>query len=158
MATRRIIRGVLGNFLGTYVSRNSDYKGYLLFGFLVGEFTELTVNLLGQSVSDPHSPVGVAVLSAIARFEDQRGKAGLPVSRIREASLIIRQTPDLSSCSIDGNFRNRLCFSFRAVAVMDNDKLYERTRFEFIASQQEIIARRRSVGIVKGTPSDDACR
>ncbi len=77
MATRRIIKGVLGNFLGTYVSRYSDYDGYLLFGFLVGDFAELRINLLGQSVADPDSPLGVAVLTAVAKFEDQRAKAHL---------------------------------------------------------------------------------
>ncbi len=34
MATRRAINGVLGNFLGTYVSRYSDYDSYWLFGFI----------------------------------------------------------------------------------------------------------------------------
>ena len=90
MASRRVIKGVLGNFLGTYVSRYSDYDGYLLFGFLVGELGELRINLLGQSVSDPDSPRGVAVLSAVARFEDQRRKGGLAASRIREASLTMQ--------------------------------------------------------------------
>jgi hypothetical protein len=67
MATRRVIKSVLGNFLGTYVSRYSDYDGYLLFGFLVGDLVELRINLFGQSGSDPNTPVGVAVLSAVAK-------------------------------------------------------------------------------------------
>ena len=57
MASRRVIKGVLGNFLGTYVSRYSDYDGYWLFGFLVGDLGELRINLLGQSVSDPDTPI-----------------------------------------------------------------------------------------------------
>ena len=48
MATRRVIKSVLSNFLGTYVSRYSEYDGYLLFGFLVADFDEL-MNLMGQA-------------------------------------------------------------------------------------------------------------
>jgi hypothetical protein len=33
MVTPRAIRGMLRNFLGTYTSQYSDYKGYWLFGF-----------------------------------------------------------------------------------------------------------------------------
>ena len=35
MPTRRVIKSVLHNFLGTYTSRYSDYNGYWLFGFMV---------------------------------------------------------------------------------------------------------------------------
>lgn len=35
MARRRVIKSVLHNFLGTYISRYSDFRGYWLFGFLV---------------------------------------------------------------------------------------------------------------------------
>jgi hypothetical protein len=90
MPTRRVIKGVLGIFLGTYVSRYSDYDGYLLFGFLVSEFQEVRINLLGQSVADPKTPMGVAVLSAVAKFAQQLQRASLPLSRVRNACLTIR--------------------------------------------------------------------
>ena len=35
MPTRNALKGVLAGFLGTYTSRNSDYRGYWLLGFLV---------------------------------------------------------------------------------------------------------------------------
>jgi hypothetical protein len=133
MATRRIIKSVLGNFLGTYVSRYTDYDGYLLFGFLVGDFAELRINLLGQSVVDPDSPAGVAVLTAIAKFEDQRAKAHLASSRIREASLTIRQFPGTVLAKIDGWSCEGFNISFLAEATMDDDKHYKRERVEFIA-------------------------
>ena len=46
MAKRRAIRGVLGNFLGTFTSRYSDYDGYWLFGFLVADLKDLRIDLL----------------------------------------------------------------------------------------------------------------
>jgi hypothetical protein len=139
MATRRVIKGVLENFLSTYVSRYSDYEGYLLFGFLVGDFAELRINLLGQSVSEPLSPMGVVVLSAIAKFEDQRRKAGLADSRIREAFLTIRQLPGSVSGSINGHNCPGFNVSFLAEAVMDDGKRYERDRVVFVAPHQPAV-------------------
>ncbi|HJT76836.1 MAG TPA: hypothetical protein VJ739_06500 [Gemmataceae bacterium] len=149
MATRRVIKGVLGNFLGTYVSRYSDYGGYLLFGFLVGTLDELRINLLGQSASDSRSPTGAAALLAAARFEEQRQKAHLPASRIREAELTIRRLPGLVTGSINGRACPGYNVSFRVAAVMDNDKRYERERVEFIAPQEvalEFLFRRSGQG------------
>ncbi len=139
MATRRVIKGVLGNFLGTYVSRYSDYNSYLLFGYLVGTLTELRINLLGQDTSEPHSPTGVAVLSAIARFEDQRRKAGLAATQIREAALTIRQLPGQVSGEIYGHSCPGFNVSFLAEAVMDNGKRYRQSKVEFIAPQEVMV-------------------
>ncbi len=146
MATRRVIKGVLGNFLGTYVSRYSDYDGYLLFGFLVGALDELRIDLLGQSVSDPHSPTGAAILLAVARFEDQRRKARLPLSRIREALLTIRRLPGVDSDSVNGHTCWGYNVSFRVVAVMDDGKRYERERVVWIAPHQAVVELRRPGG------------
>ena len=33
MPSRKVLKSVIQGFLGTYVSRNSDFDGYLLFGF-----------------------------------------------------------------------------------------------------------------------------
>ncbi len=142
MATRRAIKGVLGNFLGTYVSRYSDYHGYWLFGFLVGNLGELRINLLGQSVSDPDSPLGVAVNIAVAKFEDQRLKAALASSQIREALLTITQLPGLVSGEINGHSCPGFNVSFLVAAVMDDDKRYERKRVVFMAPHQAAIERR----------------
>jgi hypothetical protein len=105
MATRKVIKGVLGNFLGTYISRYSDYNGYWLFAFLVGDFEALRINLLGQCVDDPSSPEGLAITSAVAKFEDQRRKANLAKFQIHEALLTIRQSPELVSGQANGHSR-----------------------------------------------------
>jgi hypothetical protein len=147
MATRRVIKGVLENFLGTYVSRRSDYGGYLLFGFLIGDFAELRINLLGQGVSDPDTPVGVAVLSAAARFEDQRQKAGLARPQLREAWLTIRRSPGSVWGSINGRPCAGFYFRFVAQAVMDDGKSYERERVVFIAPHNAGIELRSARGV-----------
>lgn len=95
MVTRRVTKSVLTNFLNAYVSRNSDYEGYWLFGFLVGDLRELQINLLAPTGGERNRPLGVAVASAAAKFEDQVGKAALTRSRFREAWLTIRRLPGL---------------------------------------------------------------
>lgn len=133
MPTRRVIKGVLGNFLGTYVSRYSDYNGYLLFGVFVCALDELRVNLLDQIAGDSISPVGVAIRLAVAKFEEQRQKACFPSARIREAALTLRRLPGLVTGPARGHERQGYKVSFRVVAVLDDGKIYERERVEFIA-------------------------
>jgi hypothetical protein len=144
MATRRVIKGVLGNFLGTYVSRYSDYDGYLLFGFLVSDLGELRINLLGESVSEPDTPMGRAVLSAVAKFDDQRQKAGLAPSRVRDAWLMIRRLPGLARGSVNGHSCAGFNVSFLAAARMDDGKRYERDRVVFVAPHDPKVELRRA--------------
>ncbi len=142
MATRRAIKGVLQNFLGTYVSRYSDYDGYLLFEFLVSELGELKVNLLGQSVSDPDSPVGVAVLSAIAKFADQRQKAGLTAAQVRDAYLTMQRLPGLRAGEVNGQSCEGYNVRFLVEAVMNGNGRYEQERAIFIAPHEAKVGRR----------------
>src|SRR5688572_18734716 len=102
MATRRAIRGVLGNFLGTYTSRYSDYGGYWLFGFLVADLGELRIDLLAPPPGESDAPLGVAARSAAAKFADQLRHAGLARSQVREAWLTIRKLPGPAVGAVNG--------------------------------------------------------
>ncbi len=133
MATRRIIRGVLGNFLGTYTSRYSDYDGYWLFGFLVGHLGELRIDLLAPTVSQPDSPCGVAIRSAAAKFEDQLRKAGLGRSQVREAWLTIRKLAASFEGSVNGHPCRGHNLGFSVWVVTDGGKRYEREQVVFVA-------------------------
>jgi hypothetical protein len=144
MATRRVIKAVLENFLRTYVSRYSDCGGYWLFGLLVADLGELRVNLLGQAVRDPDTPMGVAVLSASARFEDQRRKAGLVAAQVREAWLTIRRMPELKQGSVNGHTCAGFNLRFSAEAVMDDGKRHERDQVVFVAPHDSKVELRSS--------------
>jgi len=133
VATRRVITGVLDNFLGTYVSRNSDFDGYLLFGFLVADLGELRIDLLGQPAEDPRTPAGAAAATAVARFDDQRRKAGLRLSQVHEAWLTIRRLPGPVSGEVNGRPRAGFNVRFAAAAVADNGRRYDRARVAFVA-------------------------
>src|SRR5262245_28787953 len=102
MATRKAVRGVLGNFLGTYTSRYSDSDGYWLFGFLVADLGELRIDLLAPPASDSEGPLGLAVRSAAAKFADQMQKAGLVCPQIQEAWLTIRKLSGQTAGSVNG--------------------------------------------------------
>lgn len=133
MATRRAMRGVLGNFLGTYMSRYTDFDGYWLFGFLIGDLGELRIDLLAPSVGTPSTPFDVAARSAAARFEDQLRKAGLTRSQVCEAWLVLRKLP----ATIEGSVNGQPCIGhqllFSAEAVTDNDRCYRREQGVFVA-------------------------
>jgi len=154
MATRRVIKGVLGNFLGTYVSRYSDYEGYLLFGFLVGSLGELRINLLGQPVSDPDTPRGVAVLSAVGKFAEQRQKAGLDPSQVRAAWLTIRRLPGMDWDSINGHSCAGFKLRFETAAIMDDGKEYQRERVVFIAPHDSNVELRSARAAEPGAAAD----
>jgi hypothetical protein len=90
MPSARVLRGVVGNTLSSYVSRYSHYDGYWLFGFLVPGLQELEVDLLGAS-STGSAPIDHASRRAQAVFREQLAKAGYPHAHIARASLVLSQ-------------------------------------------------------------------
>src|SRR5688572_19645518 len=132
MATRRAIRAALRNFLGTYTSRYTEYGGYWLFGFLVGDLVELEVDLLRQGGA-PDSPTGHAVRAATAKFEDQLRKAGVARAHVEKAWLTIRKRPERVQGSINGHPSPGHDLCFLAGAVMDSGLRFECEEVVFVA-------------------------
>lgn len=134
MANRRMIRGALGNFLGTYTSRYSDYDGYWLFGMLVDQLDELDIDLLhpGES-SGPASPIALAIRLAASKLADQLGKAGIPASCIREARLTIAKLPGVTQGPVNGRVCAGHNVRFCARVVSDLGTTYEKAISVFIA-------------------------
>lgn len=145
MATRRAIRGVLGNLLGTYTSRYSDYDGYWLFGLLVADLDELRIDLLQPPASGPGTPSDIAVRWAAAKFEDQLLKSGLARPQVREAWLVLRKLAGSVMGEVNGNpcIGHRVAFS--ASVIMDNGRHYERECGVFVASHNPSVEQRRAV-------------
>jgi len=139
MATRRAIRGVLGNFLGTYTSRYSDYNGYWLFGFLIDDLGDLRIDLLQTSAVESTNPLGVAIRSAVVKFADQLQKARLVGSQITEAWLIIQKLPGVVKGSINGVSCVGDNVNFSVEAVMDGGRKYERKQVVFVASHNATV-------------------
>ena len=133
LATRRAIRGALGNFLGTYTSRYSHYEGYWLFGFIVCNLSELKLDLLESVTTDSRSSLSVAKHTAQLEFKEQISQSGLEPSRVAEAWLTIRKLPDPVGGFVNGIQCTGNEIVFLAVAVMDNGRRYEKERVLFVA-------------------------
>jgi hypothetical protein len=101
MPSSRVLRAVLHNTLGTYLSRYSDYDGYWLFGFLVPRLVDLKIDLLRRN---EHADMmqDRAAERAVTAFREQLAKARFPLDRIRSADLSLRREPTLVDLDIDG--------------------------------------------------------
>ena len=134
MKSRRIIKGVLHNFLGTFTSRYSDFDGYWVFGFLVNEMDGLRVDLLAIDVEDTSAtPSGFARRLAAQKFLEQIAKAGLPRTRLREARLTAATSPVSKVGVVNGCTCVGYEVKFRANAITDLGKTYESTMCLFVA-------------------------
>jgi hypothetical protein len=136
------MKSVLRNFLGTYTSRYSQFRGYWLFGFLVGELSELNFNLLSAPPVDVETPRAVAEKLAATKFEDQLRKSGLERSMVREARLSLRRAPEVANGSVNGHACAGYNLSFEAHAVMDTDKQYGCKQVLFVAPHDARVERR----------------
>ena len=89
MPTRNVIKSVLHNFLGTYTSRYSDYEGYWLFGFIVGDLVGLDIDLLSRHFDRGASPQDLARYLAATRFTEQVDKSRLSSDLIVERAFVL---------------------------------------------------------------------
>lgn len=138
MATRRLIHSVLHNFLGTYASRISSYGGYLLFGYLVADLSEMRIDLLGPA-GDEDSPQRAAVHRAVTAFEGQRRQNGLRREWLQEAALTLTRLPGQVVGNVNGHPVEGFLVRFTVVAVLDNGRSYERTVAEFVAPNDRVV-------------------
>jgi hypothetical protein len=131
MPSRKMLKSVIHGFLGTYVSRYSDFDGYLLFGFIVDSLSLLEIDLTESepalAVRTPHGE-----LSRLARqkFKEQLSKVGLPISVVRNATLrICKGEPRWSY------FGRGFDVSFSIRVETDLGRVYEDGVREYIAPQ-----------------------
>lgn len=139
MPTQRAIRGVLGNFLGTYTSRYSEHGGYWLFGLVVEELGELEVDLLADPDDGSGTAFHVLINSAAVGFADQIRKARLVPGQVHEAWLTIRKQPGVVHKSVSNIPRVGHNVSFSAVAVMADGRKYEREQVVFVAPHDPVV-------------------
>jgi hypothetical protein len=152
MATRRTIKGVLQGFLGTFVSRYSDYEGYWLFGFLVADLDRLNIDLLAQKqLSTEKTPQAMTVALARTKFREQAIKATVSFEMIREAAIEILKLPGIQHGFIGHSARDGCGVLFRVTATMDNGKTYERETVVFVAPHDASVEIR---SVRRGSSSD----
>ena len=134
MTSRRVISGVLHNFLGTFTSRYSDFDGYWVFGFLVESMDTVRIDLLGDvaEIADT-TPQGFARRLASQKFGEQIAKAGLPREWFREAYLEISKSPESRFGVVNGQSSSGYDMRFQAHVVTDLGRAYDSTASIFVA-------------------------
>ena len=144
MPTRRVLKSVLHGFLGTYTSRYSDYDGYWLFGFLVGDLDRAEFDLLAASPTKPGGPITTARELAVRRFAEQLEKHGIDERVVQDARLLMSRLPDDNS--VPGqHFRPGYIISFSAIAMADTGRRFERDALVFVAPHDPRLESRSSI-------------
>jgi hypothetical protein len=102
MGGARAIRGVVHNFLSTYVSRYSAQDGYWLFGFLVPQLTTMRCDLLSPLLEvRPH--VRRAIDLARTKFYDQARKGKVDVGLVRRVELTLSRAEHSVASQVNGH-------------------------------------------------------
>ncbi len=141
--SRRRIKGILHNFLGTYTSRYSDLEGYWLFGLSIADVSKLAIDLLNPAVGATESaPLAAAVRLAALKFREQLEKGRCDVLVIREARLDITKSPEVSRGLVNGRMTVGHNFLFVATAVTDLGRIYKGEMSVFVAPHDPGIERR----------------
>jgi hypothetical protein len=126
MPTRRVIQSVLRNFLETLISRNSDWRGYWVFGFVINDLDRIDCDpLLPADRSPAETPIEYVRSLATIKFQDQLSKAGLNPIRIREATLLIERLPGNVEVQFYPFTTPGYRLRFRVSALTDLGKAYE---------------------------------
>src|SRR6185436_20121872 len=111
----------------------SDFRGYWLFGFLIGDLGELQIDLLSRAVGNAGTPIGAARRRAAETFVDQARKAGLTSSQVQSARLTLRRLPGAFEETVPGRARAGYGLELSAEAVMASGKRYRRDQVVFVA-------------------------
>lgn len=136
MSAQNTIRGALASFLDIVTSRYSAHAGYLLFRILVRDRDRLEIDLLESPtigwVLRPSSRVGELTR---AKFAEQTRKAGVDVSDLSRAVLVIRRGAS-SEGMVNGRRVRGFDLHFSVKATSRAGKTYESERVVFAAPVQ----------------------
>lgn len=150
VASRRAILGGLGNFLSAFVSRNSDYDGWWLFGLLMPRLGSLEIGLLAASrPNDETEIIRFAARRAQDVFSTQMALAGVS-HNLREATVTLSRT----SISLEGTPNRHPSPAFEidvtARVVTDVGPVLEKRRTLLVAEHEPSVEHRSSRRLAPG--------
>jgi hypothetical protein len=143
MANRRTIKGVLHNFLDTYASRYSDYRGYWLFGFLIETIDGKKFDLLDPALKTDVPIAGLASMDfarhlAAHKFGDQMKKAGIPESWLKEAELLFTKSAEPTNGAARGQYFSGHFLTLSVRVLTDGGGTYQNSMRIFVAPHNPI--------------------
>ena len=139
MGKWRRVCGVLNNFLDTYTSRYTDYRGYWLFGFIVAELTELRIDLLAAEAADVSHPRALMSQLAAAKFQDQLLKWQIDRAQLTAAWLRVDRHPDDVLGHVNWHPCTGFQISFMAEALTSNGQHCKRSRMVWVAPHNPLV-------------------
>lgn len=141
MPSRRVLKSVVHGFLGTLVSRYSDYRGYWLFGQLPADLDQWVVDLTADPPAG-EAPTEIARRLAIRRFQEQLRKSRLDMSVVQEASLVWTRAEPALGWQGDHEAQGHRV-ELRVRVVTDKGGVIERGQSFFVALHDPSRERRR---------------
>lgn len=140
---RRRLTGVLCGFLDAFVGRDSDYDGYWIFGLLVREGDEVSLDLLAANSKIEGSPV-LCVAARIARlkFAKVLQKSRIPVQFVSDARFVMSKLEPATRGLVNGRTSDGHLYSLQAEATSDLGKQYTARKTIFIAPHDPSVEHR----------------
>jgi hypothetical protein len=143
MKVRRRLTGVLCGFLDAFVSRDSDYDGYWIFGLLVRDADVFSFDLLRASSNIDGSPVFAAAAQiAHSKFAKLLEKSRIPAEFVSEGKVVISKLELATLGLVNGRASNGHLYSLRAEATSDLGKQYTARKIIFIAPHDPSVEHR----------------
>ena len=140
---RKTVAGALRNFLTTFTSRNTDWRGYWLLGMLVDELTEHEIDLQCLNTGELHRPLPVAARVASEKFHEQIQHAGLNPQQLNSATLLIKKTSEPRPLVVEGFLRSASEITFTVHAQWADNKRCELQKSVLIAPHDPALERQR---------------
>jgi hypothetical protein len=144
MPRRRAIKGALAGFLGTFTSRNLDYKGYWLMGMVAINLWDWNIDLLGVAPVED-TPEAAFRRSAIHLFAEQVSKSRIPISAFATAEIETAAQLEIARGLVGANMAEGHIVTFIASATMNTNRSYKCERAIFVAPHNPEWERRRRV-------------
>jgi hypothetical protein len=143
MKVRRRLTGVLYGFLDTFTSRYSDYDGYWIFGLLVREGDEVSLNLLHTNSNFEESVIiSAATGIARAKFNEIRQKFHIPAEFVSEGRVLVSKLEPATLGLVNGRTSKGHLYSVCAEATSDLGKKYTARKTIFIAPHDPAVEHR----------------
>lgn len=129
---RKSIKNAIQGFLGTYISRNTDFDGYWLHGQLLTRKLNYSFNLSGWAChANPLEETAWRL--AITRFTDQLKKCGLRSTLVRQATLEWSASGEIVAGARRGMRVDGRIVVLTLRCELDNGQTYEGSQSVFVA-------------------------
>jgi hypothetical protein len=139
---RNRLRGVVFNFLATFLSRNCDIGGYWLPGLIVEHVGPEPVDVLSDTPLPNAPQLRIIKRAARERFLDQLDKDGIPRNRVVRCMLRFNRQEEKTTGFVNGYEVQGYTLTVTAEVTSDLGKVYSAEKVVFVSPHNPQIERR----------------